>query len=258
MNKAAKDDSFWNSGAEDWAQNVRAGKDVFRNLYSLPAFLGFIGELRGKKVLDVGCGEGYNTRIFAQQGARAVGVDLSKEMIRLAQEEERKTNLGIQYFNASWTDLSLLKDEFDVVLSTLALMDGPGYEEALREMYRALKPGGDLFFSVIHPCFLPPGYTNLKDMNGVSTHRVINNYFKEGPWEFTWHLYADKSDSRSITSTSYHRTLSTYINSLLKAGFILKEIGEPVPSEEACEQNSRLKIARDAAPSFLFVHAAKP
>ena len=143
MNKAAKDDSFWNSGAEDWAQNVRAGKDVFRNLYSLPAFLGFIGELRGKKVLDVGCGEGYNTRIFAQQGARAVGVDLSKEMIRLAQEEERKTNLGIQYFNASWTDLSLLKDEFDVVLSTLALMDGPGYEEALREMYRALKPGGE-------------------------------------------------------------------------------------------------------------------
>ena len=49
--------------------------------------------------------------------------------------------------------------------------------------------------------------------------------------------------------------LSTYINHLLEAGFTLKEIREPLPSEKACEQNPRLKVARDVAPSFLFVHA---
>jgi len=260
MTKGSKGEGFWNNKAEFWAQFVREGMDVFRDLYSLPAFLGFIGDIHGKKVLDVGCGEGYNSRIFARQGAKVVGVDISKEMIQLAQEEEKKTKLGIQYFTASWTDLSLFKNKFDVVLSTLALMDGPSYEDALKEFYRVLKPSGDLFFSVTHPCFLPPGYVNLKDINGVSTHRVINNYSKEGPWEFTWQLSkkADKSDARSVTSTSYHRMLSTYVNHLLKAGFSLKEIREPLPSEKACEQNPRLKIARDVAPLFLFVHATKP
>jgi ubiquinone/menaquinone biosynthesis C-methylase UbiE len=257
MAKEMKDDGFWNKKAEFWSQNVREGMDVFRDLYSLPAFLAFIGDIRGKKVLDVGCGEGYNTRIFAEQGADVVGIDLSKEMIQLAQEEEKKTNLGIQYFAASWTDLSLFKNEFDIILSTMALMDGPGYEQALKEFHRVLKPGGDLFFSITHPCFLPPGYSKLTDENGMATHRVINNYSKEGPWEFTWQLSkkADKSDARSVTATSYHRMLSTYINNLLAAGFTLKEIGEPLPSEKACEQNPRLKVARDVAPSFLFVHA---
>ncbi len=250
---------FWHDRAECWAQSIREGMDVFRDLYSLPAFLDFVGPIRGKRVLDIGCGEGYNTRFFAQRGAQVVGVDLSKEMIRLAQEEENKTKLGIRYFNASWTDLSIFEEEFDIILSTMALMDGPGYEEALKEFYRVLKNDGALFFSVSHPCFLPPGYVNLKDTCGISTHKVINNYPKEGPWEFTWQLSknANKSDSQTVTSISYHRTLSTYINHLLQTGFILKKIDEPLPSEEACKQNSRLKIARDVAPSFLFIHATK-
>ena len=103
MTKGSKGEGFWNNKAEFWAQFVREGMDVFRDLYSLPAFLGFIGDIHGKKVLDVGCGEGYNSRIFARQGAKVVGVDISKEMIQLAQEEEKKTKLGIQYFTASWT-----------------------------------------------------------------------------------------------------------------------------------------------------------
>lgn len=255
-----KSDSFWNDQAKFWAQSVREGMDVIRDLYSLPAFLDFIGNIHNKKVLDVGCGEGYNARVFAQEGAHVTGVDISKQMIRLAQEEENRASLGIQYFIASWTDFSIFEEEFDVIVSTMALMDGPGYEEALSEFYRVLKPGGSLCFSIIHPCFLPPGYVTLKDNHGISTHRVIRNYSKEGPWEFTWQLAKknDKSDAKPVTSISYHRMLSTYINQLLKVGFILKKVGEPIPTAEACEQNPRLKAAREVAPSFLFVQAFKP
>jgi ubiquinone/menaquinone biosynthesis C-methylase UbiE len=257
----AKFNDHWNKQAEFWAKNIHEGKDVFRDLFSLPAFLTFIGDIKGKKILDVGCGEGNNTRIFAQMGATIVGVDLSQKMLQMAQDEEKKKPLGIKYYNASWADLSLFKNEsFDIVLSTMALMDGPGYEEALQEFYRVLKPKGDLFFSILHPCFLTPGYSKLTDEQGVCTHRVVSNYFKEGPWEFTWTLSKkrDKSDAQPFTSMSYHRTLSTYINNLLKVGFILKEIREPQPSNEACESNPRLKIARDVTASFLFVHARKP
>lgn len=264
MHKKSKElefNEYWNDQADFWAKNIRDGQDVFRDLFSLPAFLDFIGDIKDKKVLDVGCGEGYNTRIFTQKEPRLTGVDISKKMIQLAQAEEKKKPLGIKYYNASWTDLSLFKNRsFDIVLSTLALMDGPSYEEALQEFYRVLKPKGELFFSVTHPCFLPPGYSSLKDKHGTKTHKVVGNYFKEGPWKFTWHLSKEinKSDAQTFTSMSYHRTISTYINNLLKAGFILKEIQEPRPSDKACKQNKRLKSSRDVAASFLFIHAIKP
>jgi ubiquinone/menaquinone biosynthesis C-methylase UbiE len=227
----------------------------------VPAFLAFIGDIKGKRVLDVGCGEGRNTRNFAKMGARVVGADVSAKMIHLAQEEENKKPLGIEYQIASWSDLSCFNNEsFDIVLSTMALMDGPGYEAALKEFYRVLKSAGELFFSITHPCFLPPGYSKLTDDQGVTTHRIVSNYFKEGPWEFSWDLTkkADKSDAQKFTSMAYHRTLSTYINNLIATGFVLQEIQEPRPTDQACEQNPRLKVARDVAPSFLFAHAVKP
>ncbi|MFA6263685.1 MAG: class I SAM-dependent methyltransferase [Candidatus Babeliales bacterium] len=248
-------------GAGLWSQAIRQGKDVFRDLYNNPEFLKFIGDIHGKNILDVGCGEGYNTRIFAQHGAHITGIDVSEQMIRCAQDEEQKHPLGIEYKVASWGNLSAFKNEaFDVVLSTMALMDGPGYEDALKEFYRVLKPNGSLFFSVTHPCFLTPNYTKLTNEQGNITHRVVSHYFKEEPWEFSWELTknADKSDAHPVTALHYHRTLSTYINNVLKTGFVLKEIHEPCPSDEACEKNPRLKVARDVAPSFLYVHAVKP
>ncbi len=262
MNEASKKCiEYWDTQAETWAKTIHEGKDVFADLFSVPAFVEFIGDIKGKLALDIGCGEGRNTRKFAKLGAHIIGIDASENMIRFAQEEEKKDPLGIEYRVASWSNLVALKNErFDIVLSTMALMDGPGYETALREFCRVLKPGGELFFSILHPCFLTPGYTKLTDKYGVCTHRVVSNYFKEGPWKFTWSMSkkTDKSDAQNFTSLSYHRTLSTYLNNIIAAGFTLKEIKEPCPSNEACEQNPRLKIARDVAPSFLFIHAIKP
>ena len=87
----------WDKQAEFWTKSIREGKDVFRDLFSLPAFIEFIGTIKGKRVLDVGCGEGYNTRAFAKLGAQVTGVDASASMIHLAQEEENLHPLGITY-----------------------------------------------------------------------------------------------------------------------------------------------------------------
>lgn len=63
---------------------VRLGRDVFREHFNNPAFFRFIGELRGKRVLEAGCSEGYNARLMARAGAEVVGVDISPRMIELA------------------------------------------------------------------------------------------------------------------------------------------------------------------------------
>ena len=68
---------YWDGYAEAWAEQVRRGADVAREWLDNPAFLAFVGDLRGRRVLDAGCGEGYNTRLLARGGARVTGVDLS-------------------------------------------------------------------------------------------------------------------------------------------------------------------------------------
>src|SRR6266436_7102524 len=88
---------YWDDNATAWTREVRQGHDIAREFQNNPAFLALIGDLRGRQVLDAGCGNGYNTRILARSGAHMTGVDLSTRMIGLAQDEERRAPLGIRY-----------------------------------------------------------------------------------------------------------------------------------------------------------------
>src|SRR5271157_5094228 len=127
----------WDDNADVWTEHVRKGWDTFREHLNNPAFLKLAGNLKGKTVLDAGCGEGYNTRIFARMGAMITGIDISSRLIQHARLAEQKETLGIHYEKASFTDLSLFKDEsFDTVVSTMALMDSPDYEKGVAEIYR--------------------------------------------------------------------------------------------------------------------------
>ena len=80
----------WNDAAESWADFVRKGKDYYRDELNNPATFKLIGDVRGRLVLDLACGEGYNTRILARKGAKVTGVDFSEKLIELAKREESK------------------------------------------------------------------------------------------------------------------------------------------------------------------------
>jgi ubiquinone/menaquinone biosynthesis C-methylase UbiE len=250
----------WDDNANIWADHVRQGWDAYREHFNNPAFFEFIGDLSGKTVLDAGCGEGYNTRLLARSGARMTGVDISQRMIELARQEEQREPLGIRYEVASFSDLSLFDDEsFDAVVSSMALMDGRDFEGAVKEIFRVLRPGGELMFSILHPCFVTKGYGWICDDDENPAVITVSDYFAREPWVERW-KFSKAPGSESVEPFAvprFPRTLSDYLNALIEAGFILKRVAEPQPSQEICEKHPRLQRWRDHAAIFLYVQAVK-
>lgn len=254
--------AHWDRNAPLWAEQIRRGHDIFREHWNNPAFIEFAGDLRGKEVLDAGCGEGYNTRIFAWRGARMTGVDLSHRMLELAREEERRAPLRVSYERASFTDLTIFRDDtFDAVISTMALMDGPDLAGAMREIARVMRRGGQLVFNILHPCFVTKGMGWIKDEKGEVIKWGVADYFNDEPrieyWKFGHAPNADLVEDFAVPR--FDRTLADYINSTIAAGLQLAEIREPRAPESACVAfpDSFLKW-RKHVPLFLHVRAVKP
>lgn len=121
-----------------------------------PAVFELCGDVRGLRVLDVGCGEGYCTRELKSRGsAHTVGLELSGEMIRLAREQEETLAQGIDYRSGDVRELPFEDASFDLVTAVFVFnyLDAQGCGAALREIHRVLCPDGQLVFSIPHPCF---------------------------------------------------------------------------------------------------------
>jgi len=245
--------------AKLWAEQVQRGLDIYREYLNNPAFFKFVGALKGKKVLDAGCGEGYNTRIMARMGARATGVEISPALVKIARRQERGEPLGIRYYVGSFTDLSMFEDaSFDMVISTMALDASPNLEKAAGEFLRVLNPAGEFFFSILHPCFVTKGLGWIRDETGEDSKLTISRYFDESPRLEEWKFTYGPLQTEPFVTPAFYRTLSCILGTLARTGFALKDIEEPRPSEEACMKFPGMRKWREHAALFLYVQCEKP
>lgn len=138
----------WEANAETWTRHTRAGYDVYRDTQNTPAFLSMLPPIDGLCGLDMGCGEGSNTRQLARLGAHMQAIDIAPTFIRLAQAAEAADPLGIVYQVADGAALPFADASFDAIACQFGIMFYPDKDQANREAFRVLKPGGRYIFSV--------------------------------------------------------------------------------------------------------------
>lgn len=232
---------LWDGNADAWTLLARMGCDVYRDYVNTPAFLRMLPEVKGLRGLDIGCGEGHNTRLVAAQGARMTAVDISPRFIRHAREREREEPHEIVYLIASGTALPFAKEAFDFAVAFMSLMDMAGHEEGVREAYRVLRPGGFFQFSILHPCFATPRMRWLRDEAGNRTGVECGDYFSEQQgiveeWTFGAAPQELKERLPKFKVPRFFRTLSSWVRMLAEAGFVIDGLQEPCADDEAVQQ----------------------
>lgn len=224
-----------------WLTNGRyAGAGEWETLKKM------LPDFKGKRVLDLGCGYGWHCIYAMENGASSVvGVDISHKMLEVA---KGKTHFPqIEYECCAIEDVDFPEESFDVILSSLAFHYVADYENLIKKIYRMLKAGGNLVFTVEHPVFTAHGtqdwYYNEK---GEILHFPVDNYYYEG--KRTAMFLEEKV-------TKYHRTLTTYLNTLLSNSFIINQIVEPQPPENMMDIPGMADEMR--RPMMLIVSAKK-
>src|SRR5499426_3019043 len=253
---------FWNASADAWTKLSRAGYDVYRDYLNTPAFLAMLPEVEGLSGLDIGCGEGHNTRMLAQHRAMLTAIDISEVFIAHAKQLEEQEPLGIDYRVASAVELPFADATFDFVTAFMSLMDIPETDRALAEAHRVLKPGGFLQFSITHPCFDTPHRRNLRDENRLTYAIEVGDYFRNLEGEITEWLFGAappevKQGLPKFKTPRFTRTVSQWLNLLIETGFQLERVEEPRPSDETVRDCPDMQDAQVVA-YFLHIRARKP
>jgi SAM-dependent methyltransferase len=253
---------LWNDSADSWTKLVRSGYDVYRDYFNTPAFFRMLPNVALLSGLDIGCGEGYNTRLLARRSAGMAAVDIAEVFIAHATQAETDQPLGIDYRVASAVDLPFADATFDFATGFMSFMDIPETDQVLAEAYRVIKPGGFLQFSICHPCFDTPHRRNLRDANGRTYAIEVGDYFhtREGDideWLFGAAPPAAKLGLRQFTIPRFTRTLSEWLNMIVETGFLLERIEEPRPSDETVAACPDLQDAQ-LVSYFLHFRLRKP
>ncbi len=235
----------WNKTQAESAQIPNFGKKYVGEA-ELQRMLG--GNISGKKILELGSGNGYWLELLAKRGAICTGIEISEEQLKLAD----KNNPKITYIKGDITKLErsgLKKSYYDVILIEHVLLEIPSLKKIdsiMSASYKLLKKSGIIIISDLHP---------LAALLGTKNFRVNNNfnYFSSGT---LIEVVSTRIDGEETKYKDFHWTLSDIVGSITKAGFLISKITEPRPSLNLVRRYPELKN-RLTIPKALWIKAVK-
>lgn len=251
----------WNENAEVWTRLSRSGYDVYRDYLNTPAFFELLPDVSDLSGLDIGCGEGHNTRLLAGRGARVAAIDISEVFIQYAKQSEERDPRGIDYRVASAVELPFADSTFDFAVAFMSFMDIPETDRVLAAAHRVIRPGGFLQFSIEHPCFATPHRRNLRNPEGRTYAIEVGDYFRRLHEDITEWLFGAapldvRKGLRKFKTPRFTRTISQWLNLLIDTGFALERIEEPRPSDDTVRACPDMQDAQVVA-YFLHIRARK-
>lgn len=163
-----------------------------------------LGDVAGKRVLDLGCGHGWFTKNLHERGADVVGIDGSEGLLEVARSRYPEVSFEHHDLRSGY------EGEFDAVVALMVLMDLPD----LSQLRLGVRPGGVLIATILHPAFFLQKTIDEEDGRG---YRQVRGYLDEEEWWLEgfgghWH---------------YHRPLSAYVSWIASCGLGLVELSEP-------------------------------
>jgi SAM-dependent methyltransferase len=204
-----------------------------------PAIRKQLGDVKGLKVLDAGCGPGILAAYLVSKGASVTAFDVSPKMVELARQ--RLGDHGKVLLADMSQPLSFVSPgEFDIVASSLAIDYVRDWSIPLREFGRALKPKGRLVFTVQHPL---GAYLWYKPSSAFGVHYV----------EATWTGFGEEK----VVMPDYYRSFEEIVNPLIDAGFALRRVMDTRPIEALREKDLEAYEKFNRMPSFMCLEAVK-
>jgi len=212
----------WNLIALEYQKNRKLSFDDIEYAlgYARESELNLLGNVEGKKIVELGCGAAENSITLAKKGGICTGVDMSSEQLKIAKNLILENKVKIELIEGDIENLTMFDNGiFDIALSIFALDWMQDLFTAFKEAYRILKPNGIFVFSTQHPIY---NLFGAEDLN-LKELKISESYFEK---EVTF------KESTGIDLRVHVSTISDIINGLTRIGFKIDKILEPKPLEK--------------------------
>ena len=210
----------WDRIARLRFKQIKEKVDISFNFILLPCVLKLASCGDFDKVIEIGCGIGFLTKILSKKSKIIVGVDPSLESIKIA-KEICKNVPNVKFVNSTIENYArtFKKSQFTLGIANMSLMVIPNLKRALKAIYTLLKPNSYLVFTISHPCFWP-----------FYWKYIFKKWFKYKKEIFIETPFKISLEKSKFLTTHIHRPLEFYINTLSEIGFLVDKISEPMPS----------------------------
>jgi SAM-dependent methyltransferase len=234
----------WDRHSASYQAKAKLPTDVAHYGPDIPTDAEFrlLGDLKGKRVLELGCGGAQCSIAFAKQGATAIGVDFAAEQLAFARRLCEREGVKVELREGDLADLAFLRaDTIDVAFSAYAFGFVEDLGRVFRQVHRVLKEDAPLVFSLPHPAY------DMIDDDSDEPLLIRRSYFDRSPIDYTWN---------GIEFTDYHHTFEDLYMTLLRSGYRVDNLLEPEPLS-AGPRSQHWREAFRWVPRTLIVRARK-
>ena len=234
----------WDRHSATYQQGARLPTDVahYGPDIGTEADFRLLGDVKGKRVLELGCGGAQCSIAFAKQGAHAIGIDFSAEQLAFARRLCEREGVKVELRQGDLADLAYLRAEsVDLVFSAYAFGYVDDLNRVFRQVHRVLKSNAPLVFSLPHPAY------DMIDDDADPPLLVRRSYFDHSPIDYEFN---------GITFTDYHHTISDLYMGLYRAGYRVDLMLEPEPQPDG-PRSQFWRPAFQHVPRTLIVRARK-